>query len=196
VAPYGITCAGQGSFPAVSGYTVKSGESAWKALEGFTSRSAGITPRFDRYGRLLLTKPSGERLKISGSTAAWGISYSETRYGVISQVLVKNKTAGVSVTVENSAFKNNGGKCRRVVNVTGTTGSAAMRYAGQYQIDGSMRERVQCRIKVPEIFAAWPGDTVALKTAALGLTGDFLVSEVSVWADGDSAGTEILLIEE
>lgn len=195
-APYGIVCGGKGSFPPVSGYTVSSGESAWKALKGFTMQSAGITPRFDRYGRLLLTEPEGGRLVIDDGTAACELKYRETRYGVISQVLVKNKTAGISVTVENSEFKNNGGMCRRVMNVSRGTGSGAMKYTGKYQIDKSMVGRIQCSLTLPELFAAWPGDRAALKLAALGISGDFTVSGTEVWADAVSAGTELTLIKK
>ena len=59
----------------------------------------GLTPRFDRMGRLLLDPPGdGQTMAVDDRTAVSALEYRHDRYGVLSQVVVRHRTGGVSQT--------------------------------------------------------------------------------------------------
>jgi hypothetical protein len=177
--------------------SVSSGSSQWSVISRFAEFCAGMKPRFDREGRLILNGAKGTReLEISYKTPISAQTYTQDRYGVISQATVKNRVLGTSVTVENAPFLALGGRCLRLVNVPRKTTWDAMRYTGTYQIKKSAEEFRRCSLTVPELFAAFPGDVAVLEGTPLGITGRFLVWETRCWADGESAGTVIELVEE
>ena len=126
---------------------------------------------------------------MDGATAVTAQVYGQDRYGVVSEVLVKNRALGTEVTVENPAFRALGGRCVRVVNVPRRTGFDAMRHTGAYQIEKSRREFIRCRLTAAECFAAFPGDRAVLNATPLGITGTFRVSASRCFANGRSAGT-------
>ena len=61
VTPYGITAARTASVRALTPYTVASGTSQWKALEGFCRAYGGFLPTFQRDGRLVAAPAQAER---------------------------------------------------------------------------------------------------------------------------------------
>ena len=193
VYPWGISRVQLGPEIRSGYFTVASGTSQWKVLEDFFWVCGGVRPRFTKEGLLLLDGSGGDRLRIDGNTAIGEQMYTDTRCGVISQVLVKNRAAGLESLAENEGFIARGGACRRVVNVPRTVSYDAMRHTGQYQIQRSQLGSRVCRITLPELFAAFPGDRVELADSPLGLRGNFTVSQSRCWADGESAGTVLEL---
>ena len=170
--------------------TVSSGESHWSVVKRFAEFCLGVRPRFTAAGRLLLDGgTSGRRFTVDGNTPVTAQSYGQDRYGVISEALVKNRALGTSVTVENAAFRAIGGRCARVINVPRKTRFDAMRHTGAYQIAQSSVDFIRCRLTLPALFAAFPGDTAVLADTPLGVTGEFTVSASRCFANGKSAGT-------
>lgn len=194
VYPWGITDVRRGAMSTASRLSVSSGASAWSVLEEFCVFCGDVRPRFDRAGTLLLDGSSGEERAFSALKAAEQ-SFTDTRYGVISEVLVKNRASRVSETVENAAFKARGGCCRRVVNVPRHTLCDAMRYTGAWQIERSGRGARVCTLTLAEPFAAFALDTVTLTDSPLGINGRFTVRRSRCRGDGAGVVT-ILEMEE
>ncbi|NCB51066.1 MAG: hypothetical protein EOM54_04180 [Clostridia bacterium] len=192
VAPCGITDIRKKQMSAASVFRVTSGESEWKVLREFCRFCGGILPRFTKEGALLLDGSEGDSFRLDAS-AATALAFRGTRSGVISEVLVKT-AGGTSATVENAAFKARGGSARRVVIMPRYTGYDAMRYTGAWQIKQSEREAEIMSVTVPEPFAAFAGDIVALTESPLGLTGAFTVSESRTRTNGKGAETILKLV--
>ncbi len=168
----------------------------WRVLEDFLWFGCGIKPRFSKDGVLLIGSSEGRSFSFDGSSAFTKQALKRKRYGVISEVLVKNKALGTSERVENTGFLQNGGCCRRVVNVPRKTRFDAMRATGEYQIAQSEADELEISITVPQIFAAFPGDTIELCKSPIGVSGSFEVTRACCFADGERAGTEIILTKE
>ena len=196
VYPYGIKNIQADSMGSAYGYTIASGTSQWAALYNFTKYVGNIAPRFSRDGVLILSAAQGEKLVIDDWSGAFNLKYCGKRYGVISEVLVKNKALNTSTTVRNEKFLARGGSCRRVVNVPRNTSYDKMRYTGKFQIESSEEEQIVCSVSLPTLFAAFPNDIVSLQMTQVGITGEFRVSETTTWADGSSAGTEMKMIRK
>ncbi len=187
MAPYGIVCGTPAAIRSGE-YRVMSGGSQWRALSRFTEYFGGFTPRFTPVGKLLLTPPeAGTALTVGPETPVLGLRWAENRYGVFSEVLVKDKVRDRSLLVENKALKARGGSCRRVVYMPSRSSYAAMRYTGEYQIARSAEEQLTVEIKLPGLFLAFPGDTAELSLAG-GIQGSFTVREAESRAD-ESGGT-------
>lgn len=193
VKPWGISKIEKKSMPRLSLLTVGSGESEWSVLTKYCRYSAGIQPRFSKDGTLVLTDKTGKTVKINGDTPVFSIKRRNCRYGIISSVLVKNKVTGARYTVHNTDFEKRGGKSRRVLTVPKTTGAAAMRYTGEYQIRESEREKNTIELGLLTQFAAFPGDVADIYMPDVGFKGEFKVIKSRCWADGDDAGTILTL---
>ncbi len=193
VYPYGISEIRKNIAVPQQALVVDSGASLWRVLENFVWFGWGAKPRFTKEGVLLIGDEKGQSFTFDENTALTRIALKRKRYGVISEVLVKNKALGVTETIENTSFKEQGGCCSRIVNVPRKTRYDAMRSTGEYQISRSKAEELTVTLMVPYIFAAFPGDAIELTGSPLGISGKFLVSRTSCFADGDGAGTEIIL---
>ncbi|MEF9970894.1 MAG: hypothetical protein RR731_01110 [Oscillospiraceae bacterium] len=193
VLPWGISDIRKNASPRAQALVVASGSSCWRVLEDFLWFGCGVKPRFSREGVLLLGETPGERLAIDGSCAVFEAVLKEKRYGVISEALVKNKALGTVNRVENAEFIQRGGHCRRVVNVPRNTRFDTMRSTGEYQIARSREEEMMLSLSLPTLFGAFPGDVIQLSGTALGLEGSFFVGRSCCFADGEGAGTEIIL---
>lgn len=193
VYPFGIGSVEKTVSPPSIPLTVSSGESVWRVLDNYMRFSCGSAPRFLCNGTLLLGERTGKRLKISERTAVSQCTCKHTRYGVISEVLVKNKVAGSQTIVKNDSFISEGGMCRRIVNVPRYTRFDAMRATGEYQISAS-RERKRCvSLTISEQFGAFPGDLVELSGIKTAPEGTYFVEEAHCFGSCEGAGTEILL---
>lgn len=195
VRPFGIADIRCDKLPELSGYTVQSGDSCWNALQKFTHCAGGITPYFTPSGRLMLTKEKGQSVAISEKNGIISASYRKMRYGVVSEVLVKNRVRGTNTTVKNAPFIATGGSARRVVNVPRTSGYDAMRYTGSYQIENSEKGKEMLILEINEPFQVFPADVVEAHVSKLGISGKYTVSETRSWADGAGSGSEIKLIK-
>ena len=198
VTPYGITAAEIAPVSANSVYTVASGTSQWKALEGFCRTYGGFAPRFRRDG-LLVAAPErndGRRLVIDGTSPVLSCALREDHYGVLTEVLVIDKTRNVSYSVKNADMIARGGQCRRVVYTPGQSTWAAMRYTGEYQIQRSREEELTVELKLAGNFQAFPGDTVQLDLEALGLSGTYRVAEAENTASPETGEISTLTLRE
>lgn len=195
VYPWGIEQVRKNVSPPAQSLVISSGSSCWKVLEDYLWFGCGEWPRFSPEGVLILGREEGKRFAVDVDTAVLEQTLRMRRYGVISQVLVKNKALGVSSLVENSEFIQRGGQCRRIVNVPRYTRFDAMRSTGSYQIRQSKAEEFSLSLTLPSLFAAFPGDVVELRHSFTGLDGCFRVGRTSCFADPSGAGTEIVLTE-
>lgn len=196
VFPWGVDEVRRGAEIRTGLFSVSGGSSQWRVLEDFFWFCGGIRPRFSKEGVLLLDGSVGKLLHIDGSTAVAEQVFTAARCGVISEVLVRHLSGGAERVVENEVFKAEGGNCRRVVHVPRRTDYQAMRHTGEYQIRRSQLGSRVCRLRLPELFAAFPGDRVILSDSPAGIRGTFTVSRSRCWACGETAGTELELEQE
>ena len=197
VTPYGIETVGGWALPAVSGFTVESGVSEWCVVQEFVCYYGGVVPRFDRMGRLVLDghEDGPEALRITGETAVTGWEYREERHGVLSRVAVRRRSSWDTQWVSDPDFIAQGGMARRVVTVPNATGSAAMRYSGDYQLRASRSGRVRLTLTAPGAFLAWPGQLVQVDLPDFGANGLYRVAQ-SEAACGQEGLTTTLVLGE
>lgn len=198
VTPYGIACAQAANVSATSVYTVAAGCSQWKALADFCQVYGGFVPRFTRRGQLIAAPETddGRRLTVRDGDAICDCTLREDHYGVLTEVLVIDKTRNAAYTVENADMRRRGGQCRRVVYTPGQSTWAAMRYTGEYQIARSREEEKQVMLTLPGSFVAFPGDRVRLELNQMGLTGDFRVAEAENLCSATGGCTARLTLKE
>ena len=198
VAPYGITAAEIAPVTAGSAYTVASGTSQWKALESFCRTYGGFAPRFRRNGLLVAApeRDDGRRVVIDESAPVLSCTLREDHYGVLTEVLVIDKTRNVSYSVKNQDMINRGGQCRRVVYTPGQSTWAAMRYTGEYQIQRSREEELAIEVELAGSFLAFPGDVVRLRLEALGIDGEYRVAEAENRASPETGEVSTLTLRE
>ena len=197
-APYGISSAEIAPVSADSVYTVAAGTSQWKALEGFCRTYGGFSPRFRRDGLLVAApeRDDGRRIVIDGTSPILSCTLREDHYGVLTEVLVIDKTRNVSYSVQNRDMLDRGGQCRRVVYTPGQSTWAAMRYTGEYQIRRSREEELTIELGLAGCFPAFPGDTVRLELEAMGLSGEYRVAEAENTAFPETGEVCTLILRE
>lgn len=198
VTPYGISAAEVAAVSADSVFTAAAGSSQWKVLEDFCRTYGGFAPRFRRDG-LLLAAPErdpGSRLVIGGDSPVLSCTVREDHYGVLTEVLVIDKTRNSSYSVRNQDMADRGGQCRRVVYTPGQSTWAAMRYTGEYQIQRSREEEWSAQVRLPGAFQAFPGDMVHLELDRLGLAGEYRVAEAENSASESTGEIMTLTLKE
>ena len=197
VSPYGVEAVGGWSLPAVSGFTVGSGVSEWSVVQEFACYHGGVVPRFDRWGRLVLDphQDGGAGLRLTDAVPLTAWEYREERHGVLSQVAVRRRSSWDTQWVSDPDFIAQGGMARRVVTVPNATGSAAMRYSGQFQLRASRAERVRCEVTVPGLFHAFPGQLVTADWIGFAANGVYRVAETVTGADSTGSYTQLTLGE-
>ena len=194
VTPFGIRLAKPVSLPAAAGFSVGSGSSCWKVLYDFVRYHGGATPRFTRTGQLALHGWEDRTvLSLDGTSPVTEVVWRDKRYGVLSQVTVKDVTGLVRQTVENAAFRREGGRCSRVLLLPRDTGYQARRYRAQFQLDRSAAERKTAAVTVAIPFAAWPGDLVQLALPGWKGLGRWRVRESQVTLGERGCATKLTL---
>ena len=184
VTPYGIERADRKNLPAVTQFSVATGSSEWSVLYDFARYHGGVTPRFDRMGRLVLEPPADDREVLVGD----GIRVTELvcrdkRYGVLSEVLVRDRYSGKVHSVKNEAFCAAGGQTRRVLTMPGKSNYKAMRYTGEFQLQKSAAELERLELTVAEVFRVWPGDLVRISRSGWVRNGLFRAVQVTAGMD-------------
>ena len=99
------------------------------------------------------------------------VRWTEKRYGVLSEVLVRDRTTQSVQRVVNQSVLDRGGMCRRVLTMPGKSSYQAMRYSGRFQLEQSAAERLRLELTLAGRVAAWPGDLVELNLARYSLSG-------------------------
>ena len=196
VRPYGITVAPGGGLPAVSQFSVATGSSEWSVVYEFARYYGGVAPRFDREGRLVLTGWEGgqERL-VDDSVPLIALVRRDKRYGVLSQVLVRDRWSGAVEKVDNRDFVSAGGRARRVITMPERSTYKSMRYSGQFQLDKSASELRRMEVTVGQPFWAWPGDLVAVRRRGLDWNGTYRAVQVTVGMDGGGCWSRLELAD-
>ena len=198
VTPYGITAAEIAPVSATSVYTVASGTSQWKALESFCRTYGGFAPRFRRDGLLVAApeRDDGRRIAIGADSPVLSCTLREEHYGVLTEVLVIDKTRNVSYSVKNQDMIDRGGQCRRVLYTPGQSTWAAMRYTGEYQIAKSRKGERTVTIRLPGNFLAFPGERVLVQLERMGISGEFRVTEADNLFSVKDGSTVTVTLEE
>ncbi len=198
VTPFGIETAERSPMPAVAGFSVASGSSCWGVVYDFARYHGGVTPRFDPFGRLVLSGwKEGTPVRLGAEAPVKRAVWREKRYGVLSQVTVKDVSGWGRQTVVNEAFQRRGGRCSRVMVVPRKTGFQARRYRGTFQLDRSAAELTEVEVTVAIPFAAWPGDLVELAMEGWKKNGVYRVKESRVEeSDGGVTTTLVLCLPE
>lgn len=196
VTPFGIRVAEQKALPPVSQFSVATGSSEWSVLYEFARYHGGVTPRFDRKGRLILSGwTESENLLINGAAPVTGAVMKHRRYGVLSEIWVRDRTRQAAERVENAKFKQNGGRCRRVMTMPGRSNFKAMRYSGQFQLDKSAANLKHMEITVAAPFYGKPGDLAAVRLQNWAGNGNWRVVATKVVCDGQGTRTILELAE-
>ena len=181
VAPYGITVGEQAGMEPVEQFSVAAGSSEWSVLYDFVRYYHGICPRFDPLGRLILAPwPDREAIALDGAVPVTRLVCRDRRYGVLSQVVVRDRYQNRTETVENAAFQALGGRRRQVVTMPGKSQYQAMRYTGQFQLEQSAAQQLRLEAEIPMLFFAQPGDLVQLSQPNWGRNGLYRVVEAQV----------------
>ncbi len=191
VFPYGIQVGEGTDIPACRNFSVASGQSEWQVLYQFCRYHGGVPPRFDREGRLILApfRDGGEKL-LGPRVPVTELTRTERRYGILSEVLVRDKRRKTAERVTNPAFLAEGGQCRRVISAGGSN-VQALRYSGQFQLDKAWGERRRLTVTVPRLFFAWPGELLRMERS--GWTGTWRVLESVVTLDEGGSRTALTL---
>nr|DAG12553.1 MAG TPA: 43 kDa tail protein [Caudoviricetes sp.] len=193
VTPYGVSQVVSGAAKSLADFNISTGESAWSAVKRFSRYAWGTTPFFTPAGALILNGRQGSSITINADKDAHAIKLRDERYGIISDVRVKNRVTGASYTVRNEDFIARGGKSHRELTVPKTTGADAARYTAEYQIAESKRGKHFIELTLTQQFACFPGDVVTLSSTVLGVNGSYRVGASHCWADSFSAGTIVTL---
>ena len=137
----------------------------------------------------------GKRLVLDNSTAVEEVRWTEKRYGVLSEVLVRDRTTQSVQRVVNQSVLDRGGMCRRVLTMPGKSSYQAMRYSGRFQLEQSAAERLRLELTLAGRVAAWPGDLVELNLARYSLSGVWRVLSTEHRGDGQGLRTTLELGE-
>ena len=196
ITPYGIETVGAEGLRAVTDFRVDTGSSEWTVLEEFLRAQGVGSARFDREGRLILAGEAGEALVIGDGTPVSGLIHRDRRYGVLSEVLVRDRYSGLTQRVENEEFAALGGRARRVLTMAGRADAHEMVSAGREQLERSAREWEELEVTLPAPFAARPGQPVRLERSGYDHNGTYRVARVTTGMDRFGYRSHLLLRQE
>lgn len=195
VSPHEIALAEPVQLPAAKNFSVTTGSSCWQVLYQFAAYHAGVTPRFDRQGRLLLTQLSATPTKkIDSQLPVTQLVLRHKRYGVLSDITVVNRVTMASQVIENQPFKKKGGAASRVLTMPRTATHQTMRYNGQFQLKKSARELLQAELTVAQPFSASPGEVILVENTALPICGLWRVATCCVSLGQEGYRSTLMLV--
>jgi len=194
VTPYGIKTVRTGRLPAVPGFSVESGSSEWQVLYGFARYHAGVEPRFDVWGALTVDADAGVgQVRIDHTSGVTGVVWRDRRYGVWSEVLVRDRGSLSPQRVVNEDFAHRGGQCRRVITMPGRSDYQSMRYSGRFQLERSAEERLRLELTLPGCYICEPGDRVTVELERPAVSGTWRALETESVLDGSGARVRLTL---
>ena len=194
VKPYGIEVGRTARLSPLNSFSVETGSSEWSVIYDFARRYNDIVPRFDRQGRLVLDRWEDSQARaVDGSAPVISLLRRDRRYGVLSQVLVRDRWSGTVETVENRAFLRAGGQARQVITMPTRSDYKSMRYSGKFQLDKSAAELERLEVTVGEPFWAWPGELVSVQRAGWGWNGQYRAAQVTVGMDSQGRWSRLEL---
>lgn len=194
VEPYGVPIGRVGNLPAVPGFSVETGSSEWDVLYSFARYHGGVRPRFDVFGSLSVDAgETGTLVAVDDRTGVTALTYRDKRYGVCSEILVRDRGKLTPQRMVNETFLTQGGRRRQVVTMPGKSAYQAMRYSGQFQLDRSAEERFRLTFTVPAGCFCGPGDKVSLSLTRPAIAGTWTVLETESVLDGSGERTKVTL---
>ncbi len=196
VRPYGISTAPGDKLPAVEQFSVSTGSSEWSVVYEFARYYGGVYPRFDREGRLVLSGWRDEReLILDGSVPLLALIRRDRRYGVLSQVVIRDRWSGAAETLSNQEFAAAGGRARRIITLPSRSSYKATRYSGQFQLEQSSSKWKRMEVTVGRAFWVWPGELVNVNRQGLDWNGRYRAVEVTVGMDEGGCWSRIELVD-
>jgi len=117
----------------------------------------------------------------------------DKRYGVLSQVLMRDRWSGAVETLTNKKFFAAGGRARQIITMPTRSSYKAMRYSGQFQLDKSASELQRMEVTVGQPFCVWPGELVNVSRSGLDWNGQYRAVEVAVGMDENGRWSRIEL---
>ena len=194
VAPWGVDWRIDRRPQSGESYQVTAGSSQWRAVSDFTRYAGDFVPYITPEGVLVIGDmwAGGRQLALERGKILSCLRW-ERRYGVVSQVLVRDKTRGVSQVVVNREFTDRGGSARRVVYTPGRSTWSAMRYTGEYQISQSAEDAAGVELLVAGRTELRPGDRTSLELPRLGVAGTYRVAAVEESLDQGGLTTGLTL---
>lgn len=194
VAPYGLPVGRTGALPPVPGFSVETGSSEWQVLYGFARYHGGVQPRFDAYGSLTVdAAPQNRKVVLDDKSGVTALTWRDKRYGVWSEVLVRDRGKLEPQRVVDEAFADQGGRCRRVLTMPGRSAYQAMRYSGRFQLDRSREGRFRLEATLPGSYFCEPGDRVAVSLTRPALRGTWTALETDAALDGEGERVKVIL---
>ena len=184
VRPYGISVASGAKLRTVSQFSVSTGSSEWSVVYEFARYYGGVAPRFNREGQLVLTGwDDGEARLVDDSTPLISLARRDRRYGVLSQIVVRDRWSGAMETMNHKEFAAAGGRARRIITMPTRISYKDMRDSGQFQLDTSASQWKRMEVTVGLPFYAWPGELVNVNRSGLDWNGQYRAVEVAVGMD-------------
>lgn len=193
---FGVEVGSCSTFDPVAPFTVTTGGSAWSVIYDFFGYYGGVSPYFDRAGKLHLSpRVDGVAVVVDDSVALKSLKCRDQRYGVLSQIFLRNMTTQGVITMENMDFYNMGGRCRRVVSLPNDNFILNARYSGQYQLDKSAGDLLRLELEVAEGFFATAGQLVTIERTGWARNGTYRVVESQVSMDEAGYTTRLELAD-
>lgn len=185
--------------PTLSSFTVAKGQSEWQALESFCRQALELRPYIENNYVVARRRRAQGRLLIS-NTAAGGLRFSSlavcnSRYGIISKVILKNAATGVYDTaVYNPRFNELNLRRKRYIAPPKDWSGDPKRGADRLMRD-SMLKKVLVTAELTGLVYARPGDAAVIAdTAARGIEGELTVFAARHTADENGSFTTLTLI--
>lgn len=195
VYPYGIQVGDAVPMAPVSQFSVATGRSEWAVLYDFAQYYHNISPRFDEHGTLILAPWRDEAtLRLGPETPVTSLSCRDRRYGVLSQIVVRDRYDNRTETVDNAEFLARGGQRRQILTMPGHSSYQAMRYSGAFQLERSALEQLRLEVEIPIPFYGKPGDLVQLNQKGWGRNGTYRVAEARIGFNQRGAWTLLELV--
>ena len=171
----------------VRGFTVKSGTSDWSVLYDFCSYHGGVVPRFNRSGQLVISGVNDKKAIMIGQDAPLTErTYRYNRYGVPSEILVRNRHTQHHEILRNESFYELGGRCRRVMNSASMERFQGVKYDAQFRLDKESGSLVSIAIEIATWFDISVGELLDISRSDWDWNGIYRVVEVVV--SGDRGG--------
>ncbi|MFI3312423.1 MAG: hypothetical protein R3Y62_00910 [Eubacteriales bacterium] len=191
VTPWGITSVRADDISPVSGYYVSSGESCWRALEGFCRHGGDICPRFLADGTLAIGYGSGDTHQITNSASVLSLDWQYNLADEISQIVEVDLVRSAVTNHLNEQWEGGGNRQQVMLSTTRTT-AASWKTAGQ-RIAESQKERVVLTVKLAGRWNVSPLDYAVVSLTQWGISGNFTVVEVTNTCKNRAETTTLVL---
>ncbi len=186
VRPFGITnIYAPGSYRA-SLWSVGTGVSCFRVLQGFCRLAGAPQPRFSREGTLVIAPSENHYTIHAGELLSAKLRL--CRYGVISKQLVANLSSGGVTEADLSCAASYGISSRHVATRSGPLTHVIEKNARQ-RLEDSAKELYTLELVLPHVQEIQCCDSVKVNLPELGATGIYTVTEVCREFDGSRETT-------